>query len=107
MFFAGVTTHRAEQPGAPLDWQQLPVATTAPGAMPILTEMLKGFLILLIFTSLLTLPLGYWVPADVALSYCLQSIVAMGWLWIALAPLVTLLVWITERYFTIKGQHRH
>lgn len=69
-----------------------------------LTLALKGWLILLIFVSLLVLPLRCWLPAEEALYYCRQSIAAMTWLWIGLVPLVMLGAWAVQRL--LGGHHR-
>jgi len=69
------------------------------------TLALKGFFILLIFVSLLVLPLLLWLPAEEALRYCKQSIAAMTLLWIGLVPLITLCVWAAHRLLLAHRGH--
>jgi hypothetical protein len=70
-----------------------------------LNETLKGFTLVVIFVSLLAFPLLLWLPPEVVLQYCHQSLAAIGWLWIVVAPLVAITVWAVEQYRRIL-RHR-
>jgi hypothetical protein len=66
--------------------------------MEMVNETLKGFILVVIFVSLLAFPLLLWLPPEIALAYCRQSLAAIGWLWILVAPLVAVTVWAIEQY---------
>lgn len=72
-----------------------------------MNEALKGYILVIVFVSLLAFPLLLWLPPDVALAYCRQSLAAIGLLWLILAPLVALTVWGIEQYRKITRLHHH
>jgi len=79
-------------------WHEGLMPTRDRGTSPFLTQALQGVLLLAAFISLLTIPAPCWLPPEIARDYCLQSFAAMSWLWLLLAPAVTLLIWLAERY---------